>query len=337
LNNFFSNLVTKHYHLKITHLTYHPVITLFFKWHTCCKSRKCEVTEEEGFMTHRYRLSSLCKIIAFASIASFARADAPNPNEVYIANYQYTGNGCQNGSVATLLSGDAKVLTLLFDSFLVEARGGPWGGSTRMQKSCKVDIQLQVPQGYSYAIFNVNTRGFASLSNHDAEARLASRYAFGTRSLELGRVDMRGPYTGDYDSNRSAPLESLVWSACGENRMLTLTTDIEAKARSLARAMLTVDSVDASITQEYGIRWRTCTNPADHRQENERYVTGRCRAVLETIWGSDITDFWGQVQSVNASEAQRLSLDQAMSQCQARRNNNRLTKCTPVPGSCTAI
>lgn len=274
--------------------------------------------------------------LGLASITATADTNAPHPDEVYIVNAVNSGNGCPSGTMAYNVSSDAKAITLMFSDFVASAQGGPWGGSTRVQRHCRADINLRVPQGYSYALFNVDFRGYVQLSNRNASATQAANYSFGSRALEIGRVEFTGPLNQDYVTRRQLGLESLVWSPCGEHKTLTINTEVFATARSLAQSLITVDSIDGQISQTYGLKWRMCNDPHDQRPSDDRYMTGRCQVVLETIWGTNLRDFWGQVDSLNANEAMRLAMDQANAQCEAVRNGQFLYKCTKVQSSCSA-
>ena len=107
----------------------------------------------------------LYKHIMIATALSFsaghALADAPDPNEVQILDLNYRGPGCPDGSVAQNLSADRKAVTLLFDDFIVATDDAP--NQTKVRKHCKVDLEMQVPKGWSYGLFCVDYRGYAAL------------------------------------------------------------------------------------------------------------------------------------------------------------------------------
>ena len=67
----------------------------------------------------------------------------------------YGGTGCPAGSVGVSLSPDATSLSLLFDTYVVEA-GGTTGRSFD-RKACNVAIPVSVPQGYSVTINFTNS------------------------------------------------------------------------------------------------------------------------------------------------------------------------------------
>jgi hypothetical protein len=108
-----------------------------------------------------------------------ARAADP----ISVQSLTYEGSGCPAGSVATNISPDGLSFTLLFDSYLAEV--GPTVPRKRGTRECTVDVLLQAPLGWSWAIVGVDHRGFASLGPGVS----------GTVNRVFNSID-RGPTTG---------------------------------------------------------------------------------------------------------------------------------------------
>ena len=73
---------------------------------------------------------------------------------------------------------------------------------------------------------------------------------------------MRGYMDQNFQFRQSVGLESLVWSSCNAERALNINTAISVRARrssSDASGIIGTDSVDGSIKQIWGIRWRRCS------------------------------------------------------------------------------
>ena len=117
----------------------------------------------------------------FATGLSFsALADAPNSNEVYVNNIIHAGTGCPIGTVATDISEDAKAFTILFDEYLVEA--GPDVPRSENRKFCQLTINLHVPQGWSYTLFEVDYAGYADLDRGTQGIQKSTYYFQGSGS-----------------------------------------------------------------------------------------------------------------------------------------------------------
>ena len=88
-------------------------------------------------------MQKLVAVASFLLASAFASlAFAQDPNDISLGEPGYGGNGCPAGSVSATLSPDAKSLSMLFDSYIVEA-GGETGRSFD-RKSCTIAIPVSV-------------------------------------------------------------------------------------------------------------------------------------------------------------------------------------------------
>lgn len=189
-----------------------------------------------------------CLILTNASKAD----ETPDPSQVYIEGIKYKGNGCRNGSVAHLLSPDAKAFTLLFDDFIVT--GDPHDAE-KSHRKCMIDLNLHVPSGWSYAIFSLDYRGFVELRAGATATQKTSCSFPGSQEKGIGDHVLRGPLSEDYLHRTLTPLSSVVFSSCtGHNKKLKINTSISVKGEGL----MTVDSADGELEHRYGIAWRRC-------------------------------------------------------------------------------
>ncbi len=199
-------------------------------------------------------------LVAFLLAAVRVFAESPDPSQIFIEKIKYNGSGCRPGSVASHLAADAKAFTLLFDDYIVDTshKGKPDPDSspepTPVQKSCQIAVDMHVPSGWSFALFSVDVRGFAHLRKK-ATAFQRTAYFFKGSEREIGRLDIKGPVEQDYFHRTLAALDQVEFSPCeGKVRNLLIRTNIRVQGRGL----LTVDSTDGELTQQYGIAWRRC-------------------------------------------------------------------------------
>src|ERR1700755_1535250 len=76
-----------------------------------------------------------------------------------LGNPAYGGTGCPAGSASVSLSPDQLSISMLFDSYVVEA--GPNAAFDR--KNCNIAVPVHVPSGYSVSVFAIDYRGFTGL------------------------------------------------------------------------------------------------------------------------------------------------------------------------------
>lgn len=190
-------------------------------------------------------------------------AESPDPSQIFIEKIKYQGSGCRPGSVASQVAGDAQAFTLLFDNYVVDTsnRGKPDPDSSPepipAMKACNIAVDMHVPEGWSFALFSFDVRGFANLRKK-ATGFQRSAYFFRGGEREIGRIEIKGPQEQDYFHRMISPLDQVEFSPCeGKVRNLMIRTSIRVQGRGL----LTVDSADGELKQQYGIAWRKCANP----------------------------------------------------------------------------
>ncbi len=182
-------------------------------------------------------------------VSSLVKAD-----DIYLGQPGYGGTGCPQGTVSTILSPDAKQLSVLFDAYTVEAKGS----KTVDRKSCNIAVPVHVPHGLSVSVLQVDYRGYNSLPR-GATSDLGVEYFF---------ADARGPSTtktfyGALDDNyyvsNKLIASALVWSKCGTDVNLRINSNMRVKTNSYGQqAMASVDSVDMSAGLVYLLQWRSC-------------------------------------------------------------------------------
>lgn len=168
----------------------------------------------------------------------------------------YGGTGCPAGSASVTLSPDQSSLSILFDSYVVQA--GTDTGKRIDRKSCNVAIPVTVPQGYSVAVFQVDYRGFNALP-------VGGRAQFNVEYFLAGRrgpgyaKNWYGPLTDNYTLTDTLLAEAVVWSACGAQVTLRSNSSFLTMTNNRnEQAMGTVDSADVTAGLIYHLAWRRC-------------------------------------------------------------------------------
>ena len=195
-------------------------------------------------------LLALTVLALGCGLTSLAHAD-----DISLGIPGYGGTGCPGGSVSATLSPDAKSLSLLFDSYSVEAGGGT--GKSFDRKSCNVAIPVHVPQGLSISILAIDYRGYNNIPS-GANSQFNVEYFFaGTRGPTFARK-FNGPKDEDYLIHNELTAQAIVWSACGADVNLRTNSSIRVTTRANKQALATVDSEDVSAAIVYQLQWRRC-------------------------------------------------------------------------------
>lgn len=191
-------------------------------------------------------------IVALAALClpTVARADS-----ISLDQPGYGGTGCPAGTASTVLSPDRKSLSILFDSYYVEA-----GGSTNRsfaRKACSLAIPVHVPQGLSISILAIDYRGYNSIPA-GATSQFNVEYFFAGTSGPKFTKTFNGPRDADYLITNKLTAQSLIWSACGADVNLRTNSSIKVTTKSNKEALATVDTQDIKAAIVYKLQWKSC-------------------------------------------------------------------------------
>lgn len=199
-------------------------------------------------------------LIALVALTAWsARADVPNPNDVYFTGVTSAGNGCPNGSATAMLSPDRQELTISFDNFIAEA--GAINGKRSERKACTVSTGIHVPAGFSVSIIPVDFRGYQNLTRGATSEFGVQYYLAGyPRGIKPAPVRFRGPLDRDFNIRNELVLTALSWSRCGDSVNLNTLPYVKVSAPNTweAEATMQLDTIDMSAEVIYQLQWRRC-------------------------------------------------------------------------------
>lgn len=193
--------------------------------------------------------------LTLAALSSAISASAFG-DDIRLGNPSYGGTGCPGGTASASLSPDAKSLSILFDSYTLEA--GRTTGKRMDRKSCNVAIPVHVPQGYSLSIFQVDYRGFNSLPA-GSNSQFNVEYFFAGSNGPRYSQRFTGPVDRDFEISNKIAAESVVWSACGADTILRTNSNMVVNTNSRGdQTFASVDSADIKAGIIYQLQWRRC-------------------------------------------------------------------------------
>lgn len=197
-------------------------------------------------MTKSFLLTALALITASAAQASSIRLGTPS----------YGGTGCPGGSASVSVSPDNSAISILFDQFITEA--GNTTGRRLDRKSCNLSVPVQVPNGYSVAVFQVDYRGYNAVPR-GAYNRFESEYFWaGARGPKITR-QFNGPINDSYTLTDDLVARTVVWTPCGASVNLRVNASMLSMSNSrMEQTLGTVDSIDLSSGLVYHIRFQRC-------------------------------------------------------------------------------
>ena len=191
--------------------------------------------------------------ITFAILA--LAASTAHADDIALGVPGYGGTGCPDGSVSATLSPDAKSLSLIFDTYSVEAGGDT--GKKFDRKSCNVAIPVHVPQGDSVSILAIDYRGYNNIPA-GASSQFNVEYFFAGSRGPTFKKSFNGPKDEDYLIQNQLTAESIIWSRCGEDVNLRTNSSIKVTTAGNKQAQATVDSQDVNAAIIYLFQWKKC-------------------------------------------------------------------------------
>jgi len=184
--------------------------------------------------------------------------DVPNPSGMYIAKLTANGTGCPAGTWEASISDDGKAFTVTFSGY--EAIVEP--GKAFAIKDCTLGLDIQTPQGFSFAVSSFYYQGYALLDAKGMSARQSAKYYFmGNPASGSENVrQMSGPMDESYIFSDEVPAANMVWSRCGTQRRLNALTRLVLRnnAAKTGSGYLNTASVDGELQMVFHLAWRKC-------------------------------------------------------------------------------
>lgn len=167
------------------------------------------------------------------------------------------GSGCPAGTAEVTAAGNT-AFTVSYRDYL--AWVGVGAKATDARKNCQLNLRIRVPEGFTYAIAQVEHQGFAHLADGATGLQAAHYYFTGTSPTAHVSHEFRGPFTDSWRTVDRA--EVLVYAPCGEQRNLNINTELRVDAGSSdvdrTVSLMAMDSTRAGVRTIYHLSWKEC-------------------------------------------------------------------------------
>lgn len=183
---------------------------------------------------------------------------------VAVRGVRLAGSGCASALGGATMTADGKILSILFDNYGIEIGQGSANPTLNsIQKDCRILIDVEVPEGFQYALEQTDYRGFAALPASAYGMHRLTQIIPGQPIVSMREAAAQGPLNTNYLVSVKQKPGRLVYSQCHQQfqtiellsqlliRYLPGTTD-----RSMA--MINLDSVDTQVASSFVLNWRPC-------------------------------------------------------------------------------
>jgi hypothetical protein len=170
------------------------------------------------------------------------------------------GTGCPAGTAAVAVSADNTAFTVTYSAYT--AMVGVGALPTDLRKNCLLSIRVNVPAGFTYAIAQVDYRGFGHLEAGASGTERANYYFQGSSVTPYLAHTWPGPLDDNWQGTDKVDIAALVYAPCGELRNLNINTELRVAAGTsdtkTTTSFMTMDSTDAAISTIYHFAWAKC-------------------------------------------------------------------------------
>jgi hypothetical protein len=194
-----------------------------------------------------------------ASVSASAESSPP-PDRITLEVVTVNGSGCPAGTAAVAPSPDNSAFTVTYSNYLAQV--GVGATPIDFRKNCQLNVRVNIPQGFTYAIASADYRGYASLASGATALERASYYFQGQSATSVSSHSFAGPLDDNWQATDVTDVAALVWAPCGEVRNVNINTELRVGAgtsnTASSTSLMTMDSTDASVSTIYHLSWRTC-------------------------------------------------------------------------------
>jgi hypothetical protein len=178
--------------------------------------------------------------------------------QISLGSPAYGGTGCPAGTASVSLTEDQQTLSILFDSFVVQAP--TMQNAMFDRKSCNLRIPVRVGSGYQVALIAFDYNGFAAIPS-GGRGNFEARYAYVGQARPAIFRKSFGAQIGNYSLKNELISTTVDWTPCSTGKDLMMVVDANILAQTNNRrdaTQLSIDSVDVSTGLLYKYQIRRC-------------------------------------------------------------------------------
>lgn len=210
-------------------------------------------------LKHSVAVGGAIAALLLASPGAQATEFEAPPGKVTVEVASINGSGCPAGTTAVSAASDNTAFTVTYSDYL--AHRGAGSSPTDFRKNCQLNLQIHVPQGFTYAIARADYRGFAHLARGAYGQQRAGYYFQGQSPTARITHTFSGPLSNNWQASDEKEYSDLVWAPCGEVRNLNVNTELrvyQGTSDPEATNFMTMDSTDGSVSTRYQFAWKQC-------------------------------------------------------------------------------
>jgi len=205
----------------------------------------------------------MLKLLAAGTVATAVLAAptaTPCPDAITISVQTINGSGCPAGSADVKTAPDRTSFSVRYKDY--KAQDGGSAAATDARKNCQLNLLVTVPQGFSYAVSEIEYRGWARLGEGATAEQNALYYFTGNSSTAETHYSINGNdkgYNGPWSNTDT--VETLIWAPCQTQTNLNINSDLRVRANDAAEDFtneISMNRTDASVNTVFHFSWKRC-------------------------------------------------------------------------------
>jgi hypothetical protein len=189
-------------------------------------------------------------------MSSSAASDASPSGKITLDVISVNGSGCPLGGATVVMQPDNTGFRITYKDFV--ARDGGSAAPTDFRQNCQVNVQLHVPQGFTYAVSSADYRGRASLGFAATALERTNYYFQGSPENNVADHVFAGPLHGAWHTTDVTDSSDLVFAPCGIYRNLNINTELRVNS-PYGSSWMSLKSSDGDVDTIVNFSWKHCS------------------------------------------------------------------------------
>ena len=187
-----------------------------------------------------------------------ADVSTPPSEQVTLDLQTVNGSGCPAGTATATMQSDNTGFRITYTAFLAQDGGAV--ANTDFRKNCQVNLLVNIPQGFTFAIAKADYSGRAHLETGATALERSNYYFQGSSDNNYVDHTFSGPLNGGWRATDITAAADLVYAPCGVVRSLNINTElrVDAGTSSAKTSYISMRASDGDVYTLVQFQWKQC-------------------------------------------------------------------------------
>ena len=197
---------------------------------------------------------ALSLLAPMSTLTAASTDEVTAPEGVSVDVVTVNGSGCPAGWGVVTRSSGGTSFEITSPAYFAWAGGD--ADPTEFRRNCQISMQINKPQGLTYAVAQIESSGFAHLAPGASGVSRVSFYFQGMSPTTALSETFTGPMSGSWQTAPVVDSASLVYAPCDVDRNLNINTELRVSAGTSDPAV-TSFMVRDPVTA-FRLTWKRC-------------------------------------------------------------------------------